>query len=1000
MKTNIRLAVLGTAVSLCLSFTTLAADAPQAPRLKEEMRQPWTRNDTSFIKTWQLAGPFNCKLEGECAAIPGGEANAGPGVTGIQWEPTTSWSDVVGLFGDTNGALTLATTTLTRAQAGKARLSLGSSNGIRVWVNGKPVLAHDGQRSLTPDEDQIEIDLNQGANTLLLKTFANASFAVRVLESGAVIAPYAEIGPSIVRDTASGFTVKSDIKDAHRAAEPVTLEVIQPGGKVLFSATAPRGAEVVVDAGSWPSGPVEVRATTRTARGLLYATHLPWYKGDALAKARELAAEAAKADDSKPEGFTLKMLANMVDDRLGMKLAEAQEKNLGNPWWQIHAALMEFDELMLERRGQTGRVRPYGFVRLAWRDEVDDTPQYCRVNLPAGYDKSKKWPTVLQLHGYNPPNPVYWDWWSADNRGYIHTDYAGHGDVIYIEPHGRGNTFYIGFGDSDVLRCLDEAKRLLSVDEDRVYLTGDSMGGWGTWNVATRHPDLFAAIAPVFGGVDYHSELTEEQLAALDPVERFWQDKRSSWSMADSLINMPVYVHHGDQDGAVNVEWSRYGVRMLQRWGYDVRYREYPGKVHEALGPGGNGELSIPWFLEHRRDSNPLKVRIRSAELRNATAYWIRVQQAASPLEFMVVEAEIVAQNVIRLDTQNVLDIVLSPKAGLVDTTRPVKVVWNGMPREFAASQGELRLTDPKYKPAKLHKTQVLPGNVRDFYVTPFAVVIGTTAKDPEMKELIRKRAQFFTDSWTVWQKFSPRVFTDTQMTEADIGRYSLLLFGGPGENAVTAKLASKLPVRLAPDGVRIDGRQYKVKDAAVQMLYPNPRNPERYVYLVAATSTHGMLHADPNVYNMVDWDYVIVDGHIPARGVAASPQKLRVVSGMFDYNWRYADSLAIQGDAQIRDQGRVIRAPDRKLVVDPAVLANYVGRFQIQDGPEAEFRVSDGKLLLKVNDDESELLPVADATFYVERNNLTLEFLRDDSGKFNELWGWNGSEFTGKRLP
>jgi dienelactone hydrolase len=1000
LKQHHCLAALGSAALLSLTVIARAQQSPPAPKLKDEMRQPWTRNDTGFIKNWQLAGPFSCKLEAECAAIPGGEANAGPGVTGIQWEPTSSWSDVVGLFGDSGGALTYATTNLTRARAGKARLSLGSSNGIRVWVNGKPVLAHDGQRSLTPDEEQVDIDLKQGANTLLLKTFANASFAVRVLESGAMLAPYAEIGPSIVRESASGFTVKTDIDDARPAAEPVTVEVIQPGGKVLFSATAPRGAEVAVDAGNWPSGPVEVRATTRTARGFLYVTHLPWYKGDALAKARELAAEAAKADDSKPEGFTLKMLANMVDDRLGVKLAAPQERNLGNPWRQIHAALMEFDELMLERRGQTGRVRPYGFVRLGWRDEVDDTPQYCRVNLPADYDQSKKWPTVLQLHGYNPPNPVYWDWWSADNRGYIHTDYAGHGDIIYIEPHGRGNTFYTGLGDSDVLRCLDEAKRLLSIDADRVYLTGDSMGGWGTWNVASRHPDVFAAIAPVFGGVDYHSELTEEQLAALDPVERFWQDKRSSWSMADSLINLPVYVHHGDRDTAVNVEWSRYGVRMLQRWGYNVRYHEYPGKVHEALGPGGNGELSVPWFLEHRRNQNPPKVRIRSAELRNASAYWIRVQQAASPLDFMVVDAEVVDRNVIRLDTQNVLDIVLSPKADLVDTTKPVKVVWNGVPRKLTASRGELRLTDPGHQPSKLRKTPALPGGGRDFYVTPFAVVFGTTAKDPEMKELIRKRAQFFIDSWIKWQKFSPRVFTDTGMTEADIGRYSLLLFGGPRENAVAAKLASQLPLRIDAGAIRIDGGEYKVTDAALQMLYPNPRNPQRYVWLVAATSTRGMYHADPNVYNGNEWDYFIADGHVPARGVAASQQRLSVVSGMFDYQWRYADSLAIRGDAQVRDQGRVVRGPNRKLVIEPAVLAKYSGRFQFQDGPDAEFRVSDGKLFLKVNDDETELLPETESIFYSEQNNFTLEFRQDASGSFNELWGWNGSEFTGKRMP
>jgi len=793
--------------------------------------------------------------------------------------------------------------------------------------------------------------------------------------------------------------VKTDISGARRMAQPVTLEVIQPGGRAVFSATAPRGAEVNVDASSWPAGPVEVRATTRDARGLLYVTHLPWYKGDALARARELAAEAAKADDSKPEGFTLKMLANMVDARLGVKLAEAREKELGNPWWKIHAALMEFDELMLERRGETGRIRPFGFVRLAWRDEVDGTPQYCRAYLPAGYDRSKKWPTVLQLHGYNPANPVYWDWWAADDRGYVHTETAGHGDIIYIEPHGRGNTQYLEMGDTDVLRCLAEAKRLLSVDEDRVYLTGDSMGGWGTWNVASRHPDLFAAIAPVFGGVDYHSELTEEQLAALDPVERFWEDKRSSWSMADSLINMPIYVHHGDQDHSVNVEYSRYGVRMLQRWGYDVRYHEYPGKGHEALGGQGNGDLSLAWFLEHRRNADPLKVRIRSAELRNASAYWASVRQAASPLEFMVVDAEVVDRNVIRLDTQNVLDMVLTPSAVLVDPANPVKVIWNGAPHDFPA-RSELHLTDPAYKPAKLHKTAALPGGGRDFLATPFAVVIGTTARDPGMKQLLRKRAQFFSDSWSRWQNFAPRVFIDTEMTEGDIARYSLLLLGGPAENAVAGKLAAKLPVSIRPEGIRIDGREFKVQDAALEMLYPNPRNPERYVWLVAATSTAGMIHAVPNVFNVIDWDYRIDDGHIPARGANAGKQRLAVVSGMFDYNWRYAETLAIQGDAQIRTSGRVIRAPTRKLVIDPAVLAGYAGRFQLQDGLEVSFRVADGKLLLKVREDETELLAVSQSVFYIEENNFTLEFLRDSSGKYNELWGYNGDEFTGKRLP
>jgi predicted peptidase len=190
-------------------------------------------------------------------------------------------------------------------------------------------------------------------------------------------------------------------------------------------------------------------------------------------------------------------------------------------------------------------------------------------------------------------------------------------------------------GDTDVLRCLAEAKRLLSVDENRVYLTGDSMGGWGTWNVASRHPDLFAAIAPVFGGVDYHSELTEEQLAALDPVERFWEDKRSSWSMADSLINMPIYVHHGDQDHSVNVEYSRYEFACCSA-GADVRY-QYPGsatkpkdKVSKDLSSRGR---------EHRRNLIRSGAHSFGRAARNARRSWASVRQAASPLEFMVVDA-------------------------------------------------------------------------------------------------------------------------------------------------------------------------------------------------------------------------------------------------------------------------------------------------------------------------------------------------------------------------
>jgi pimeloyl-ACP methyl ester carboxylesterase len=1006
----IRFATVVTLAVSCVSGA-LAQETP-APKikLKDEMRTPWKRGDENFIRLWLVAGAFPGELQSDCLSSQGGEAGLQPtdgqeqkrgdGTT-VKWRSQKSWSDVVAfddLAGSKDGTVAYAFAKVSRLKAGKVLLSVGSGDGCRLWLNGKLVLSRDGLRSNTPDEDQVEVDMNEGVNSLLIKVATQSSFCVRVLEPGTVLPRMVEIGPSIIKFSPDGFTLNTDIGAERADADAVKIEVIQPGGKVAFTITASRGAKVAIDARNWPDGPYEVRCTTRKFTGLLYAIHLPWYKGNCLAKARELAAAAAMADSTMPDGFTLKMLAEMVEDRLGCKLSEAR----GDPWRKIHSPLMEYDEMMLERKGRIGRIRPYGFVRLAYRDEVDGSPQYCRTYLPAGYEPARKWPLVIQLHGYNPANPVYVRWWGADSRHPgIDTEFSNHQGVIYMEPHGRGNAEYLGMGDSDVVHAIAEAKRLFSVDEDRVYLTGDSMGGWGTWNIASRHPDLLAAMAPVFGGSDYHSRMSEDDLASLSNLDRFFNEKESSWAMADGLLNIPIFVYHGDADESVNVEYSRWATRLLQRWGYDVRYHEFPGRVHEALESQNNASLSIERFLEHRRNPNPRHVRIRSAELRNASAYWAHVLQGASPLAFMAVDAEIADRNVVRLDTENVLDIELSPSAVLVDPARPVNVVWNGAAREMRLQNGKLRLTAAGYKPETLHKSGRLPGTTADFTATPFAIVIGTASGDPEMVTLCSQKAGVFINGWRNWQKQEPRVFKDTEIDDVDMAKYSLLLVGGPDANRVTEKLAARLPLRISADRITINGRDFMVQDAAVQMIYPNPLNPERYVWIAAGTSTDGMYFCDLNVQRSYDWDYIITDGRIPAYKQRASSLQTRVVSGMFDCNWHYSDSLAQAGDAQVRANGRQVRRPKPNLVIDSSVLDSYVGRYQIVQGPVIEVFRDGNRLMSRVQGqtDVAELVPESDTDYIIPAIGARLSFVRDASGKVTGLTGYQNEDFEGKKL-
>jgi dienelactone hydrolase len=1008
------LAILLIAVS---GLTSLLAQAPPAkPKLKDELRMPWKRGNDDFLRLWLVTGPIPGRLTDDQFGSSGGEALLKPAdgqeytlVDGAKgkWHFHKAWGDDIGIdapAGNVEQAVSFAFTRILRASAGKVLLSFGSANGIRVWVNGSLVIIRDGLRSTTPDEDQVEVEMLAGENALLVKTGAPGQFFSRVLEHGSVLPRKAEIGPSLVKLTSDGFTVKTDVRAGSSTADLVKVVVIRSGGAVLFDTVASRGSELAIDAHQWGSGPYEIRCTTRKPSGLLYATHLPWYKGDFHAKALELENAAAAADASKPEGFTLKMLAAMVEDRLGGRITAVQ----GNPWQKVHSPLMEYEEMMLERKGLTGRIRPYGFVRLAYRDEVDGSPQFCRAYLPGDYDPARKWPVVIQIHGYNPANPVYVRWWAADERhSHIDGEFSNHQGVIYLEPHGRGNTRYLGLGDTDILNVIAEAKKLFNVDEDRIYLTGDSMGGWGTWHISTRHPDLFAAIAPVFGGVDYHAQMSEEQLARLSPLERFLNEKQSSWALADGLLNTPIFVHHGDEDQAVNVDYSRWGVRLLQRWGYDVRYHEYPGRVHEAL-ESQNGNLNIEWFLQHKRDANPKHIRIRSAELRNASAYWAKVIQCASPLAFMALDAEVVEANVIRLDTDNILDIELTPSTVLVDHKKPVRVVWNGVPRQMIVQNGKLHLSAPGYAPSALQKTPGLPGSLGDFTVTPFAVVIGTVSKDPRMAELCRSRASDFVSFWQEWQKVKPRVFEDTAISAEDMAKYSLMLVGGPEANSLTARLMEKVPLKISADRIAVDGKEFPVKDAAVQMLYPNPFNNERYILIVAGTSIDGMYFSEVSPAKAYDWgyqglydfDFIIRDGVIPARKQQASQLQTRVVSGMFDRNWHYNDSLIQLGDPSIRVKGRLRHRPDENLQIGAKLLDSYVGRYQIAGGPLLEVYKTGSRLWVKGQGMGNEMmLPASDTSFEIPKYDILIEFVRDRSGKVTDLFGYRDEEYEAKRV-
>jgi len=114
------------------------------------------------------------------------------------------------------------------------------------------------------------------------------------------------------------------------------------------------------------------------------------------------------------------------------------------------------------------------------------------------------------------------------------------------------------------------------VDKGRIYLTGLSMGGYGTWDLAARQPERFAALIPICGGGD---EATAPRLAKL-----------------------PIWCFHGDADEVVPVERSRSMIAAVRAAGGDPRYTELPGVGHDSWTPAYRDPAVLDWLFGQRKE--------------------------------------------------------------------------------------------------------------------------------------------------------------------------------------------------------------------------------------------------------------------------------------------------------------------------------------------------------------------------------------------------------------
>ena len=154
--------------------------------------------------------------------------------------------------------------------------------------------------------------------------------------------------------------------------------------------------------------------------------------------------------------------------------------------------------------------------------------------------------------------------------------------ALVVFPQASQGYGWRAFNLAAAVAALDDVEAHFDVDAERVYVTGISMGGYGTWLAALQQPDRFAAAVPVCGGLDRASLATHAKAA-------------------QRLKKLPQWVFHGDADNIIPVEESRTMVSALEAAGAPVRYTEYQGVRHNSWDRAYAEPELMPWLLRQRR---------------------------------------------------------------------------------------------------------------------------------------------------------------------------------------------------------------------------------------------------------------------------------------------------------------------------------------------------------------------------------------------------------------
>lgn len=499
-------------------------------------------------------------------------------------------------------------------------------------------------------------------------------------------------------------------------------------------------------------------------------------------------------------------------------------------------------------------------------DVVDPTDKYSQTFV-SNIDGSLQYYAVTpQIPSYQPNSALFLSVHGAgveaigQARAYKSKDWGTLVAATNRRPRGFN---WEDWGRLDALEVLEIAKSKFNPDPQRIYLTGHSMGGHGTWFLGATYPDKWAAIAPCAGYPTLKGYGSADGLvpdSSNIPMEQLLLRSGNQSDVLKLVSNykpLGLYVFHGDADRVVSVNYARQMRKMLGEFHTDLSYYEYPGGEHWF------GDHSVDWFAIfdffkwHKR---PLDTAVNAIDFMTANPaisssyYWAGIQQQEHPLQFSRMQLKRSrAGKTITGTTENIALLKFDLKD--FNTGDRINIALDGadsIPYTVSSQNVYVQKVNGKWsltsQPSLVQKGPHRYGTFKEAFNNNMVFVYSTIGTKEENAWSFNK-ARYDAETWYYRGNGAVDMIPDKEYSIEKYKDRGVIIYGNKNSNAAWNAVLSDCPVSVERNKVTAGTRTWTGDDIAAYFTWPLRNSSIASVGVVSGSGIKGMNASNANQY-------------------------------------------------------------------------------------------------------------------------------------------------------